>query len=197
MLYVAENSLISIYKVVMSFVQALSSARRNHVISAMKTTSSGAIEMTGDIQITGALEAQSIGTTLLNTIFPIGSIYFTASAVNPSTSIGGTWQRYAQGKCLFSVDDTDTDFSFETTGGVKEVVLTEAQMPVHTHGFFDNQRNFRTAWVGFVPQGGNQQEHYISQDPDTTNPAGGFNGITQPFNNMPPYIAIYCWKRTS
>jgi hypothetical protein len=181
----------------MSFVQALSSSRRNQVISAMKTTSSGAIEMTGDIQITGALEATSIGTSLLNTIFPIGSIYFTASAINPSTSIGGTWLRYAEGKCLFSVDDNDTDFSFETTGGVKEVVLTEAQMPVHTHGFFDNQRNFRTAWVGFVPQGGNQQEHYISQNPDTTNPAGGFNGTTQPFNNMPPYIAIYCWKRTS
>jgi hypothetical protein len=47
-LYVAENSLISIYKVVMSFVQALSSARKNQVISAMKTTSSGAIEMTGE-----------------------------------------------------------------------------------------------------------------------------------------------------
>ena len=133
----------------------------------------------------------------LDDVYPVGSIYFTASAVSPSTSIGGTWIRYAEGKCLFGVDDADTDFALETTGGVKEVVLTEAQMPVHTHGFFDNQRNFRTAWVGFVPQGGNQQEHYISQNPDTTNPAGGFNGITQPFNNMPPYIAIYCWKRTS
>ena len=107
----------------MGFVNARSQVQQQQVMSKMTKTASGAIEMTGDIQITGALEATSIGTSLLNTIFPIGSIYFTASAINPSTSIGGTWERYAQGKCLFSVDDTDTDFSFETTGGVKEVVF--------------------------------------------------------------------------
>lgn len=194
MLYVATHSLISIYKVVMSFVQALSSARRNQVISAMKTTSSGAIEMTGDIQITGALEAQSIGTTLLNTIFPIGSIYFTASAVNPSTSIGGTWQRYAQGKCLFSVDD----FSFETTGGVKEVVLTEAQMPSHSHTLDDFVRAVQTN--GAIYHNDFQKVPKpigITTLANTTDTAGGLNGTTQPFNNMPPYIAIYCWKRTS
>jgi hypothetical protein len=137
---------------------------------------------------------------VVNTVYPVGSIYLSVNATNPGSLpsfAGTTWVRYAEGKCLFGVDDADTDFALETTGGVKEVVLTEAQMPVHTHGFFDNQRNFRTAWVGFVPQGGNQQEHYISQDPDTTNPAGGFNGITQPFNNMPPYIAIHIWKRTA
>ena len=174
----------------MSFIQALSSARRNQVISAMKTTSSGAIEMTGDIQITGALEAQSIGTTLLNTIFPIGSIYFTASAVNPSTSIGGTWQRYAQGKCLFSVDD----FSFETTGGVKEVVLTEAQMPSHTHTLDDIYRHIVNT-PGEIASGGgwaDQPRNLLSQS-NTTNSTGG--GQAHP--NMPPYIAIYCWKRTS
>ena len=26
---------------------------------------------------------------------------------------------------------------------------------------------------------------------------GGINGITQPHNNMPPYIAKYCWERTA
>ena len=174
----------------MGFVNARSQVQQQQVMSKMTKTASGAIEMTGDIQITGALEATSIGTSLLNTIFPIGSIYFTASAINPSTSIGGTWERYAQGKCLFSVDDNDTDFSFETTGGVKEVVLTEAQMPSHTHTYIDTIRQ-----VGFSVggQGAYHASGSFASNTRTTNPTGS----TQAHPNMPPYIAIYCWKRTS
>lgn len=26
---------------------------------------------------------------------------------------------------------------------------------------------------------------------------GGLNGVTQPHNNMPPYIVKYCWERTA
>ena len=177
----------------MGFVNARSQVQQQQVMSKMTKTASGAIEMTGDIQITGALEATSIGTSLLNTIFPIGSIYFTASAINPSTSIGGTWERYAQGKCLFSVDDTDTDFSFETTGGVKEVILTEAQMPSHYHMLTDNYRKIRYGHAG--GDGALGQGGWIGLDssvePTTT------AGSNQPHENLPPYIAIYCWKRTS
>ena len=180
----------------MGFVNARSQVQQQQVMSKMTKTASGAIEMTGDIQITGALEATSIGTSLLNTIFPIGSIYFTASAINPSTSIGGSWERYAQGKCLFSVDDTDTDFSFETTGGVKEVVLTEAQMPSHTHTLDDKVRGAPGAlWAGSGPYLLYDLTRTIStvSTPNTTHSRGS----SQAHPNMPPYIAIYCWKRTS
>jgi hypothetical protein len=180
----------------MGFVNARSQVQQQQVMSKMTKTASGAIEMTGDIQITGALEATSIGTSLLNTIFPIGSIYFTASAVNPSTSIGGSWERYAQGKCLFSVDDTDTDFSFETTGGVKEVVLTEAQMPSHAHSLDDKVRGAPGAlWAGSGPYLLYDLTRTIStvSTPNTTHSRGS----SQAHPNMPPYIAIYCWKRTS
>ena len=178
----------------MGFVNARSDVRTQQVMSKMTKTASGAIEMTGDIQITGALEAQSIGTTLLNTIFPIGSIYFTASAVNPSTSIGGTWQRYAQGKCLFSVDD----FSFETTGGVKEVVLTEAQMPSHSHTLDDFVRAVQTN--GAIYHNDFQKVPKpigVTTLANTTNTAGGLNGTTQPLNIMNPYICCYMWRRTA
>ena len=132
----------------------------------------------------------------LDDIYPVGSIYLTASAVSPSTSFGGTWIRYAQGKCLFGVDDTDTDFALETTGGVKEVVLTEAQMPSHTHTLDDKVRGAPGAlWAGSGP--------YLLYDltrtsstvstPNTTHSRGS----SQAHPNMPPYIAIYIWKRTA
>ena len=150
----------------------------------------------GGLEVGGELDATAIGNNLIDIIYPVGSIYFTASVVSPSTSIGGTWVRYAQGKCLFGVDDNDTDFALETTGGVKEVVLTEAQMPSHTHTLDDKVRGAPGAlWAGSGP--------YLLYDltrtsstvstPNTTHSRGS----SQAHPNMPPYIAIYCWKRTS
>ena len=171
----------------MGFVNARSDVRTQQVMSKMETTSSG-------VSIQGALDATAIGNNLIDIVYPIGFIITTFTNTNPSTLLANTtWVRFGEGKCVVGVDDADADFAEGATGGEKEHTLSETEMPVHTHGFFDNQRNFRTAWVGFVPQGGNQQEHYISQNPDTTNPAGG----SQPFNIMNPYISCYMWRRTA
>ena len=134
----------------------------------------------------------------LDDVYPVGSIYFTASAVSPSTSIGGSWVRYAQGKCIFGVDDTDTDFALETTGGVKEVVLTEAQMPSHTHSFNDFVRKRKSNKDASSGTGRYRVEDQMNADDfvtraNNTNITGG----DQPHENLPPYIAIYIWKRTS
>ena len=135
----------------------------------------------------------SAGSSLtINDIYPVGSIYLTASTVSPSTSIGGTWIRYAEGKCLFGVDDNDTDFALETTGGVKEVVLTEAQMPSHRHTFFDDVRD----------QTGSSGGDYVFNlggfgAKSGFNDATNYTGSNQAHENLPPYIAIYIWKRTA
>jgi hypothetical protein len=129
----------------------------------------------------------------LDDVYPVGSIYFTASAVSPSTSIGGTWIRYAEGKCLFGVDDNDTDFALETTGGVKEVVLTEAQMPSHTHTLVDNYRQLTQN--GAIYHNDLNHKVFTATTPgsavDTTSATGG----GQAHENLPPYIAIHIWKR--
>ena len=147
----------------------------------------------GGLEVGGELDATAIGNNLIDIIYPVGSIYFTASAVSPSTSIGGSWVRYAQGKCLFGVDDADTDFALETTGGVKEVVLTEAQMPSHRHSVQDRSRNDTTS-DGKANNNGNRVNpsnmNYRSVD-------SSYTGGDQPHENLPPYIAIYIWKRTA
>ena len=126
--------------------------------------------------------------------YPIGSIYFTASAIQPGTSIGGTWVRYAQGKCLFGVDDYDSDFSsVEQIGGVKDVVLTEAQMPSHTHTLVDNYRQLTQN--GAIYHNDLNHKVFTATTPgsavDTTSATGG----GQAHENLPPYIAIHIWKR--
>ncbi len=241
MLYVATHGLISVYKVVMSFVNSISATKTAQVMSKIDTTGAG-------VSIAGEVDATSIGATLngvlsqnfatntalnnkfvadqaiplinpfstpftwndiasqnfvntrnfatLDDIYPVGSIYLTASAVSPSTSFGGSWVRYAEGKCLFGVDDNDTDFALETTGGEKTHTLTKAEIPPHAHSYIDRFRD---------PQGGagqifnlssGSQVALVSPSVDTGDgSADGLQGLAH--NNMPPYIAIYIWKRTA
>ncbi len=129
----------------------------------------------------------------LDDIYPVGSIYLTASAVSPRTSFGGTWVRYAQGKCLFGVDDYDSDFSsVEQIGGEKTHTLTKAEIPPHIHS---HDRSIETAGSG-ISHGSNRDigtSSVIYYTGDGS--ADGLQGLAH--NNMPPYIAIYIWKRTA
>jgi hypothetical protein len=150
----------------------------------------GDLAVSGNATVTGELDATAIGNNLIDIIYPVGSIYFTASVVSPSTSIGGTWVRYAQGKCLFGVDDADTDFALETTGGEKEHTLTVAEMPSHTHA----EKNSETSTHGTTISVGSFPWYQKVGDISVqSGPSGG----DQPHENLPPYIAIYIWKRTA
>ena len=207
----------------MSFVNSVSATKTAQVMSKIDTTASG-VEIEGiytktqvdnkfvadeaiplinpfatpftwnDIASQNFVNTRNFLT--LDDVYPVGSIYFTASAVSPSTSIGGTWIRYAEGKCLFGVDDADTDFALETTGGEKTHTLTKAEIPPHAHSYIDRFRD---------PQGGagqifnlssGSQVALVSPSVDTGDgSADGLQGLAH--NNMPPYIAIYIWKRTA
>lgn len=82
---------------------------------------------------------------ILNTVYPVGSIYYSTSNNNPSTLFGGTWERYAVGKVLVGYDSSDTDFntvnktggaktsSYTPSGTVGNHVLTLGELPDHTH----------------------------------------------------------------
>ena len=203
----------------MSFVNSVSATKTAQVMSKIDTTASGvsiegiysktqvdnkfiadqAIPLINpfatpftwnDIASQNFVNTRNFAT--LDDIYPVGSIYLTASAVSPSTSFGGTWVRYAEGKCLFGVDDTDTDFALETTGGEKEHTLTIAEMPSHTHTYLD--RGNDTTSDGKYNNNGLRVNPYQQPNANrTTDPTGG----DQPHENLPPYIAIYIWKRTA
>lgn len=66
---------------------------------------------------------------------PVAGIYLSMDTQNPNTLWPGTtWNRISQGKTLVGLDTTDTDFNtLAKIGGLKNVTLTEAQMPAHVH----------------------------------------------------------------
>ena len=73
--------------------------------------------------------------SLLNFIYPVGSIYMSVNSTNPSMFLGGTWEAWGSGKMPVGVDSLDNDFSkVEKSGGEKTHKLTVNEMPSHNHG---------------------------------------------------------------
>ena len=123
---------------------------------------------------------------ILNTIlFPIGYVYISVNNTNPGTIFGGTWEQI---KDTFLLACGDT-YANGATGGEATHTLTIEEMPSHNHAI-----EMTSSGVGYqierVPFG-NQSVWGNSNLP--IKPTGG----SKPHNNMPPYLAVYIWKRVS
>ena len=135
------------------------------------------------------IDAQEIRTLIGSVgfldIYPVGCIYTTVTAGNPSALFGGTWVAFGEGKVLVGFNSAETEFNpVEHTGGDKTVTLTELQIPEHSHSYtLENPRGSLAAGSG----DGNSS----FSTPETGNTGGG-----QPHTNLQPYIVVYMWKRT-
>ena len=72
--------------------------------------------------------------SIASKLFPVGSIYTSVNNTNPSSFLGGTWERFAKGKTLVGVNEDDIDFNnVLKTAGEKVHTLTINEMPQHNH----------------------------------------------------------------
>lgn len=131
----------------------------------------------GSVTVDGTLIVA--GKTLLDRTYPVGSIYLSTAATDPGTLFGGTWERI-EDRFLLAAGDT---YKAGATGGESEVTLSRFQLP------------------GAVWASGNGENAIVTS---TSGAAGeGYGMYTQAddwgkaHNNMPPYLAVYVWKRTA
>lgn len=118
--------------------------------------------------------------SILDFIYPVGSIYLSYSHVSPADLFGGTWVRI-QNAFLWAVDK---DGTIGQTGGEREVTLTTAQIPSHNHG-------------GTYTNAGNERTHaWLTSNGSSMGYATVDKGGGEPHNNMPPYIQVSAWRRT-
>ncbi len=120
--------------------------------------------------------------------YPVGSIYMSVNSTSPKTLFGGgTWVQI-QGRFLLAAS---TAYKPGTTGGEATHMLTEQEMPNHRHVIYaPNDGGEENAAIGF-PEAGSKNTYYA--EASKTEAAGG----GQAHNNMPPYLAVYVWKRTA
>ena len=134
------------------------------------------------------------GATVLD-MYPVGSIYQTTSSTfNPQTAWGGTWERIKD-RFLLAAGDTYTGGS---TGGEATHKLTVQELPSHQHVMIVNNEGSSSSWVP-------QFDGYVIKTDCVTQSKKNYQaklaqngaGLDQAHNNMPPYLAVYIWKRTA
>ena len=141
--------------------------------------------------------------------YPVGSIYMSVNNINPSNIFGGTWEQI---KDVFLLACGNT-YANGSTGGNKEHVhnITIGQatwfgVPLEedTYGLYVKNGNgvkSTTRSGELVPAGVTRWRNPGLQQGATTFTHDGFaietTGETYKSNNMPPYLAVYVWKRTA
>ena len=145
----------------------------------------------------------NIGAASLLDVYPVGSIYMSVSATSPQKLFGGEWTQIKDTFLLAC----GTTFSNGATGGETAHTLTLNELPAHGNhlptsaaeyyskgsgGFYLHKSVLQSASSedgqkrGWKMYGGN--EAY---------PEGLARGGGAAHNNMPPYLAVYMWKRTA
>lgn len=122
--------------------------------------------------------------SILSTVYPVGSIYMSVSGTSPATLFGGTWVQI-QNVFLLAAGSS---YAAGSTGGEATHILTSNEMPNHAHSFTAYRANGANHLSSV---GGNSDWDYASGI--ATSAAGG----NAAHNNMPPYLAVYMWKRTA
>ena len=127
---------------------------------------------------------------ILDTFYPIGKLYISTDPTDPSTFLGGYWERMKD-RFLLAAGDT---YVAGSTGGEATHKLTVNEMPSHRHEkLYSPNGTERKAGYGT----GTTHTGTLNQMTNTTFESlnTGYTGGGQAHNNMPPYIAVYVWKR--
>lgn len=138
-------------------------------------------------------------TALLNKIYPVGSIYISTNNISPASMLGGTWEKIRD-KFLLSESDT---ISAGSTGGEKTHTLTTNEMPTHNHAFMSAGQggsytdDYKQVWTATGGSDGNGVPANLTLPTYQGSQGVQNTGGSQPHNNMPPYLAVYMWKRTA
>lgn len=169
-----------------------------------------------DIGVPGETEtalskARINGRSLLDFLHPVGSIYMSTSATNPTNLFGGTWVAWGAGRVPVGFSGGDGNFnSSEKTGGSKTINIE------HNHGLSNARAAVGRADSSLstmsYTSGGNPHNVYFDREfsyyggisggskhaTDTAKIYGNTNnGGPTAASVLQPYITCYMWKRTA
>lgn len=150
---------------------------------------------------------------IVNLIYPVGSIYMSVNNTSPATLFGGTWEQI-QDKFLLCSGKT---YSGGSTGGEATHTLTVDETPEHTHtrgtmnitGGVGPLDDMSAGWFSGAMYRGAGHSYDASSSSSGSgwrlmfDASRSWTGETSPVgggsahNNMPPYLAVYVWKRLS
>lgn len=174
-----------------------------------------------DITVEGALtvDGDVALPKLLNKIYPVGAVYITYNNVNPGTFLGGTWERFGQGRTLIGEgtgnDGTDSQtFTANSTGGEYKhyhavqvgytIMYGAVTNGIETKAIMVAKLADDSGWAEAVNDTGYGTTQKINKSIEygfkdiSNNYAGARSstGTTSKSSTVQPYITVYFWKRT-
>lgn len=144
-----------------------------------------------------------------NKVYPIGSIYMSVNSTNPSELFGGEWERIQDRFLLAS----GTSYANGSTGGSATVTLTANQsgLKAHGHGMAHTHNHHHILNNPYSAGGGGSENAYVTTanrklttkytgydntaSSKSTTDNNTASDASEAHENMPPYLAVYMWKR--
>ena len=145
--------------------------------------------------------------SIKSAMYPVGSVYITYNNVNPGTFLGGTWERFGQGRTLVGEgtgNDGSTSMSFtaNSTGG--------SYKHNHIYGikvneYYSATSNLRVrkpdgSWQGGIKDGtGHAYFNNCSQaaNKELNTDTYKIESNTSNSSTIQPYIVVFFWRRTA
>lgn len=125
---------------------------------------------------------------IINLIYPVGSIYMSVNSASPASLFGGTWTQI-EDTFLLAAGQT---YTAGDTGGEATHTLSKDEMPSHTHRMYGASDSGMPDYFG-----GSSANYGITARTGSSYDRLEYVGGGQAHNNMPPYLAVYVWKRTA
>lgn len=201
------------YKIVKTEWDVLRGEYVGMELGTLSTTLAEALGITNSLGTT----TSGGGSVSIDTIYPVGSIFMSVNNVNPGTYFEDTTWEQIKDRFLLAAGDTYTGGA---TGGAATVKLkaSESGVPAHGHGFtqpsvsggshYHALSGSKTAGLGTgdylrVGYGSTTGKNTATDGSHSHTVSGGAvqqstaADAASAHENMPPYIAVYMWKRTA
>ena len=150
----------------------------NLAINSVKENTSSTKLLVNDGNTVMYRDWNKLVNSIKSAMYPVGSVYITYNNVNPGTFLGGTWERFGQGRTLVGEgtgNDGSTSMSFtaNSTGGIYNHSMVRDDIGYIYYGALLNSN-------------GNQMGvHDHNKNMKTKIPL------------LQPYITVYFWRRTA
>ena len=123
------------------------------------------------------------------TIYPVGSIYVSVNSTSPASLFGGSWEQIKD-RFLLACGST---YAAGKTGGEATHKLTVAEIPGHTHHPYVESSKTQSVSTNIFKSSTHGWSSKYEEGIGYMAPAGS----SAAHNNMPPFIAVYMWKRVA
>lgn len=165
---------------------------------------------------------KSIKNILLDSVYPVGSIYISVNSVSPQNFLGGTWKEFARGRTIVGVNS-----KAEEEGETSQTVINFLKTSNNAIGSYGHSHHTQrqknsslsskpgtlSAMFGVADSSAEILQYNADLDADKVYPLYSVGNLAQKngqyaftdtdsvtdssINSMQPSITVFMWKRTS